>query len=325
MPVRMRIRENYKISWAALWKNWNRSLLVLSGLLFLAMLFEGAVTAGTLVRMVPGDDLDAGIWAFGQGTTETLVSVYAMRMAAVFTLSVSTVALRTATVHRVVAFSGYAVALVLLLAAGTYKWTQLVFPLFVPQRHVEARSPQPSDHIGIDQAVRIGRPTVPAQMNAVGSAGARDVHQLFRRDHAAHHERRADARNDGLDRRKRGRVKAADGDTVAQGTLRDHRGGGHRGVRLLDLDQQIDRGTSRPRQQLREPNDTTIETLDFGGRELAHELPVDRQVVADHQDPVARCDDVAFDRICPLVHGCLERSPAVVRPGCAAAAVGNHA
>jgi len=102
-----------------------------SGLLFLAMLFEGAVTASTLIRMVPGDNLDAGIWAFGQGNTETLVSVYAMRMAAVFTLSVSTVALRTATVHRVVAFSGYAVALVLLLAAGTYKWAQLVFPLWV--------------------------------------------------------------------------------------------------------------------------------------------------------------------------------------------------
>src|SRR6478609_6257485 len=102
-----------------------------SGLLFLAMLFQGAVTATTLVRMVPDAQLDAGIWAFGQGTTETLVSVYAMRMAAVFTLSVSTVALRTATVHRVIAFSGYAVALVLLLAAGTYKWAQLVFPVWV--------------------------------------------------------------------------------------------------------------------------------------------------------------------------------------------------
>ena len=102
-----------------------------SGLLFLAMLFQGAVTATTLVRMVPDAQLDAGIWAFGQGTTETLVSVYAMRMAAVFTLSVSTVALRTATVHRGIAFSGYAVALVLLLAAGTYKWAQLVFPVWV--------------------------------------------------------------------------------------------------------------------------------------------------------------------------------------------------
>ncbi|MEZ0448666.1 hypothetical protein [Cellulomonas sp. ICMP 17802] len=102
-----------------------------SGLLFLAMLFLGAVTASTLVEMAPGGHLDTGIWVYGSGSTETLVSVYAMRMAAVFTLSVSTVALRTATVPRWIAISGYAVALVLLVVAGTYKWAQLVFPVWV--------------------------------------------------------------------------------------------------------------------------------------------------------------------------------------------------
>jgi hypothetical protein len=102
-----------------------------SGLLFLAMLFQGAATASTLVEMASGEHLEASVLTFGRGSTETLISVYAMRMAAVFTLSVSTVALRTATVHRVVAFSGYAVALVLLLVAGTYKWAQLVFPVWV--------------------------------------------------------------------------------------------------------------------------------------------------------------------------------------------------
>jgi hypothetical protein len=102
-----------------------------SGLLFLAMLFQGAVTATSLMAMAAGADLEAGVWTFGRGTTETLVSVYAMRMAAVFTLSVSTVALRTAAVPRWVPFSGYAVALVLLLVAGQYKWAQLVFPVWV--------------------------------------------------------------------------------------------------------------------------------------------------------------------------------------------------
>ena len=102
-----------------------------SGLLFLAMLFQGAVTATSLVAMVSGSDLDAGVWTFGRGTTEALISVYAMRMAAVFTLSVSTVALRTAAVPRWVPFSGYAVALVLLLVAGENKWAQLVFPAWV--------------------------------------------------------------------------------------------------------------------------------------------------------------------------------------------------
>ena len=102
-----------------------------SGLLFLAMLFMGAVTASSLVAMVSGTDLDAGVWTFGRGTTEVLISVYAMRMAAVFTLSVSTVALRTAAVPRWVPFTGYAVALVLLLVAGQQKWAQLLFPAWV--------------------------------------------------------------------------------------------------------------------------------------------------------------------------------------------------
>ena len=54
-----------------------------------------------------------------------------MRMAAVFTLSVSTLGLRTKALPRWVSFTGYAVALALLLAAGEHKWTQLVFPTWV--------------------------------------------------------------------------------------------------------------------------------------------------------------------------------------------------
>ena len=102
-----------------------------SGLLFLVMLFQSAVNATSLVAMASGDDLDAAVWTFGRGTTESLISVYAMRMAAVFTLSVSTVALRTAAVPRWVPFTGYGVALVLLLVAGQHKWAQLLFPAWV--------------------------------------------------------------------------------------------------------------------------------------------------------------------------------------------------
>ena len=102
-----------------------------SGLLFLAMLFQGAVNATSLMAMVSGENLDPAVWTFGRSTTEVLISTYAMRMAAVFTLSVSTVALRTAAVPRWVPFSGYAVALVLLLVAGEHKWAQLVFPAWV--------------------------------------------------------------------------------------------------------------------------------------------------------------------------------------------------
>ena len=61
----------------------------------------------------------------------SLIAVYAMRMAAVFTLSVSTVGLRTAAMPRWVVYLGYLVALTLLVAAGEHKWFQLLFPAWV--------------------------------------------------------------------------------------------------------------------------------------------------------------------------------------------------
>ena len=102
-----------------------------SGLLFLAMMFMGAVTSTSLMQMLAGPNVNADIWTFNRSATQVLVSVYAMRMAAVFTLSVSTLGIRTSAMPRWVSFIGYAVALVLLLAAGEHKWFQLLFPAWV--------------------------------------------------------------------------------------------------------------------------------------------------------------------------------------------------
>jgi hypothetical protein len=102
-----------------------------SGLLFLAMLFIGAVTSTSLLTMLAGSDPNTGLFAYGRSTTQTLISVYAMRMAAVFTLSVSKVGLRTSAMPRWVVYLGYLVALTLLVAAGEHKWFQLLFPAWV--------------------------------------------------------------------------------------------------------------------------------------------------------------------------------------------------
>ena len=102
-----------------------------SGLLFLAMLFVGAVTASSLTAMLAGPDVNADLWAFGRTSTQALVSVYAMRMAAVFTLSVSTAGLRTSALPRWVAILGYLVAATLLVAGGEHTWIQLAFPAWV--------------------------------------------------------------------------------------------------------------------------------------------------------------------------------------------------
>jgi hypothetical protein len=107
------------------------SVFLGSGLLFLGMLFLGAVNITSLMTMLASPDVDIRLWGFGRNSTQTLVSVYAMRMAAVFTLSVSTLGLRTAAFPRWVSYAGYAGALVLMVAAGEHKWTQLVFPVWV--------------------------------------------------------------------------------------------------------------------------------------------------------------------------------------------------
>lgn len=102
-----------------------------SGLLFLAMMFAGAVTTTGLMEMVSGANVNADLWAYGRDSTHVLVSVYALRMAAVFTLSVSTLGLRTSAMPRWLAYFGYLSAMVLLFAAAEHEWTQLIFPAWV--------------------------------------------------------------------------------------------------------------------------------------------------------------------------------------------------
>ena len=102
-----------------------------SGLLFLAMLFTGAVTAASILQMLDTPNANPDVWAYGRDTSEGLVSVYAMRMAAVFTLSVSTAGLRAAALPRWVSYAGYVIALALLVGSADQKWLQLLFPVWV--------------------------------------------------------------------------------------------------------------------------------------------------------------------------------------------------
>jgi hypothetical protein len=102
-----------------------------SGLLFLAMLFVGAIMSTSLMDMLDRPNIDGVVWEFGRDTAQGLFGIYAMRMAAVFTLSVSTVVMRAAAMPRWVSFVGYAVALVLLLASNGQPWLQLAFPAWV--------------------------------------------------------------------------------------------------------------------------------------------------------------------------------------------------
>jgi hypothetical protein len=97
-----------------------------SGLLFVAMLFVGsAVTAGFLA------DAAADGSGFGRRIASVTVRTYAMRMAAVFTISTATIGLRTGFLPRWLGYSGYAMALVLLLVIDVTPWVELLFPLWI--------------------------------------------------------------------------------------------------------------------------------------------------------------------------------------------------
>jgi hypothetical protein len=110
------------------------SVFLGSGLLFVAMLFIAAAFAGglitdTAVRSVaaPGPDT----LAVGRQVTGLLLRVYAMRMAAVFTMSTATIMLRTQVVPRWIGLTGFAVAVVLLVTLGLSPWVELLFPAWI--------------------------------------------------------------------------------------------------------------------------------------------------------------------------------------------------
>jgi hypothetical protein len=104
-----------------------------SGLLFVAMLFTcGAVAGGLVLPFGDGPDRPpAAFWSFGRSVTLTLLTVYAMRMAAVFTISATTIAARLRLVPRWLVGFGATTGLVLLLTGEAASWLALIFPLWV--------------------------------------------------------------------------------------------------------------------------------------------------------------------------------------------------
>jgi hypothetical protein len=104
-----------------------------SGLLFVAMLFVTAAVAGGVFAAAsassgpPGPD----VLALGRDVTGLLLNVYAMRMAAVFTLTTVTIARRTEIVSRWLTVAGVVAALVLLVAVSFSDWVELLFPAWI--------------------------------------------------------------------------------------------------------------------------------------------------------------------------------------------------
>ena len=105
-----------------------------SGLLFLAMLFAASAMVGALIlvfREQPDELVNAAAFHFARATIYSLINIYMIKMAAVFIISTSTVAVYTGFSPRSIALLGYVLAAIVLLGSGYMTWSFVVFPIWV--------------------------------------------------------------------------------------------------------------------------------------------------------------------------------------------------
>jgi MFS family permease len=105
-----------------------------SGLLFLAMLFTAAAIVGAILiafAMQPQQLIDSATFHLARAAAYSVVNVYMVKMASVFMITTSTVAIYTGIAPRWFAILGIALALILLFGSFYISWSFLVFPLWV--------------------------------------------------------------------------------------------------------------------------------------------------------------------------------------------------
>jgi hypothetical protein len=105
-----------------------------SGLLFLAMLFVAAAMVGAIILVFaeqPEELVNSATFHFARATIYSLINIYMIKMAAVFIISTSTVAISTGVASRWIALLGYALAAVVLLGSSYMTWSFVVFPIWV--------------------------------------------------------------------------------------------------------------------------------------------------------------------------------------------------
>ena len=107
------------------------TVLLASGLLFVATLFVSSAVMGALIESVAAGDIDSQTYYFGRRAGDALLNLFAMKMAGVFMFSTCTIGLRTRIFSRWLAFVGYACALVLLVVIANWRWITLVFPIWM--------------------------------------------------------------------------------------------------------------------------------------------------------------------------------------------------
>lgn len=125
-----------------------------SGLLFTGILFVAAAVAGGLIaaRSAGSGHPGPAVLSLGHNTTSILLSVYCMRMAAVFTLTTVTIARRTHFVPRWLWVAGLLVAFVLLVITSISAWAALLFPAWILAVSIVLLTAIPGDTAGVISA-----------------------------------------------------------------------------------------------------------------------------------------------------------------------------
>lgn len=105
-----------------------------SGLLFLGSLFAAAALVGAILAtfsVKPEQVIDSALFQFARSTAYSLVNIYMIKMASVFMITTSTIAISVRIFPRWLALLGYALALMLLFGSFYLRWGFLLFPLWV--------------------------------------------------------------------------------------------------------------------------------------------------------------------------------------------------
>jgi hypothetical protein len=106
-----------------------------SSLLFLAMLFVAAALTGAVILVAATTEanelINSATFRFARASTYIVMNVYAIKMAAVFMISMSTVVIYTGIAPRWIAYIGYLLAAILLIGSYYISWSFAILPAWV--------------------------------------------------------------------------------------------------------------------------------------------------------------------------------------------------
>jgi hypothetical protein len=105
-----------------------------SGLLLLGMLFTGAALVGAILiafAAQPEELINSATFHFARAAVYSILNIYGVKMAGVFMVTTSTVAIYTGFAPRWLAILGYVLSLLLLFGSYYVRWSFVVFPGWV--------------------------------------------------------------------------------------------------------------------------------------------------------------------------------------------------